>query len=116
MPKPIYIIVHEGCLHDTSYPGSEATIARVEGIKREEEHRVANVPDKLPYGLDRTRPIRVVGAYYSGFLEGKANEPQCVDMQLKALRDGGYDAEVDKSGVILSTMNMEHPFRKAFGK
>lgn len=116
--KPLYIIVHEDCVHENYgiYPRQDSVIAEIERIKIEEEYIPSGNINNVPSNLDPKRSILVCGAYYSGVLEGNSNEPQCIDTQLKALLDKKYDAQVHEPGTLLSVLNAKHPLRALLEK
>tara|TARA_Y100000310_G_scaffold242605_1_gene246769 strand:+ start:154 stop:597 length:444 start_codon:yes stop_codon:yes gene_type:complete len=110
--NPLYVIVHENFLYESPfdrYVGHSQIVTEIERIRREEDFVPADVPKQVPFGLDPARSVRVCGAFYSGYLEGNSPELMCVDQQIEALANAGFNVEVHMPGTLLSFLNKEFP-------
>lgn len=111
--KPLYVIVKEDCVFHAKEPDEviNPILKEIDRIKKEEDFEVVDqfpsqIPDRLVDRAETGREILVCGAHYSGWVEDKSEEAACIDTQISALRENGYDANVHIDGTLLSE---EHP-------
>jgi hypothetical protein len=100
--KEHYVIVHESCINsDSRYPEARLVFEEIDAIKKntswsESPNDSSKVSGELPKPNDDLK-ILVCGAY-SGAHRGDFS--WCVDLQLKALIDAGYNARLHELAVL----------------
>jgi len=106
--RPIYVIVHMMCLEfkwaaEERVPVLTGVWNELQRIFDQEDYRmVTGSPSNVPPGINIRRPVRVCGAYYSP--DGR--DPRCVNTQLEALAEQGYDAELYIPATMYSARSM----------
>jgi hypothetical protein len=111
--KEHYVIVHEGCINsDSHYPEARLVFREIDAIKKNKSwSESSNDPSKISEELPKPNLdliILVCGAYSGAH---RNDFSWCVDLQLKALTDAGYNARLHEPAVL--KVDFDRPEQRA---